>query len=123
MAFVMLLASLPVNLAEAAMVTTDQVIEDSTAAEARAQVAEFMAREDVRQELRSLGIDPEEASRRTAALSDQEIQRIAGRLEKLPAGQGAAALLIEALLVVFLVLLLTDLLGFTDVYPFLKPQR
>ena len=64
MAIVMLLASLPVNLAQAAMVTTDQVIEDSTAAHERARVMDFMAREDVRQELQALGVDPDEASQR-----------------------------------------------------------
>ncbi len=87
MAFVMLLASLPVNLAQAAMVTTDQVIEDSTVADDRARVMDFMAREDVRRELETLGIDPDEAARRTASLSDEEIRQIAGRLDQLPAGQ------------------------------------
>ncbi len=87
MAIVMLLASLPMNLAQAAMVTTDQVIEDSTAADDRARVMDFMAREDVRQELKALGVDPDEASRRAVTLSDEEIWQIAGRLDELPAGQ------------------------------------
>ncbi|MEE8535905.1 MAG: PA2779 family protein [Kiloniellales bacterium] len=93
MAVVMVLASLPVNLAQAAMVTTDQVIEDSTAADDRARVMDFMAREDVRQELQALGVDPDEASRRTASLSDEEIRQIAGRLDELPAGQSGAEVL------------------------------
>ncbi len=87
MAIVMLLASLPMNLAQAAMVTTDQVIEDSTAADDRARVMDFMAREDVRQELQALGVDPDEAARRATTLSDDEIRQIAGRLDELPAGQ------------------------------------
>lgn len=105
MAIVMLLASLPVNLAEAAMVSTDQVIEDTTAADDRARVADLMGREDVRRELRALGVDPDEAARRTANLSDQEIRQIAGRLDELPAGQsGAAALLLVLLLgILFLI--------------------
>ncbi len=48
---------------------------------------DFMAREDVRQELATLGVDPNEAARRTASLSDDEIRQIAGRLDELPAGQ------------------------------------
>lgn len=119
----MLMASLPTNLALAAMVSTDQVIEVAATAEARAQVTDFMAREDVRRDLRSLGIDPNEAARRAAALSDREIQQIAGRLDELPAGQDAAGALIGALLVIFLVLLVTDLLGMTDIFPFVKAQR
>ncbi len=123
MAAAMLMASLPTNSALAAMVSTDQVIEVAATAEARAQVTDFMAREDVRRDLRSLGIDPNEAARRAAALSDREIQQIAGRLDELPAGQDAAGALIGALLVIFLVLLVTDLLGMTDIFPFVKAQR
>ncbi len=89
MAVVMLMASLPVNLAHAAMVTTDQVIEQSNSADNRARVMDFMAREGVRRELGTLGIDPDEAARRVASLSNEEIRRIAGRLDDLPAGQQA----------------------------------
>ncbi len=73
MAVAMLLAWLPANLAQAAMVTTDQVIEDSKAADDRARVMDFMARKDVRQELRALGVDPDEATWRAANLPYQEI--------------------------------------------------
>ncbi len=123
MAAAMLMASLPTTIALTAMVSTDQVIEVAASAEARARVTDFMAREDVRQDLRSLGIDPEEAARRAAALSDREIQQIAGRLEELPAGQDVVGAVLGALLVVLLVLFITDLLGMTDVYPFVKAQR
>ncbi len=123
MAAAMLMASLPTNLALAAMVSTDQVIEIAASAEARARVADFMAREDVRKELRNLGVNPEEAARRTASLSDSEIQQIAGRLEELPAGQNVVGAVIGAFLVILLVLFITDLLGLTDVFPFVKAQR
>ncbi|MEE8535906.1 MAG: PA2779 family protein [Kiloniellales bacterium] len=123
MAAAILLASFPTNMALAAMVSTDQVIEVAASAEARARVTDFMAREDVRRDLQSLGIDPEEAARRAAALSDREIQQIAGHLEELPAGQDVVGALVGALLVIFLVLLVTDLLGMTDVFPFVKSQK
>lgn len=76
----MLLASLPANLAQAAMVTTDQVIEVSASTENRARIMDFMAREDVRQKLQALGVDPDEPSRRAANLSDREIRQIAADL-------------------------------------------
>jgi len=88
MAIVTLLTSLPVNLAEAASLTTDQVIGGPTAVDDRARVMDFMARQDVRRDLETLGIDPDEAARRTAALSDDEVRQVAGRLDELPAGQG-----------------------------------
>ena len=99
MVIVMLMASLPVNLAHAAMVTTDQVIEQSTSVDDRTRILAIMAREDVRRELGTLGIDPDEAARRVASLSDDEIRQIAGRLDQLPAGQGSDTGLVVGLVV------------------------
>ncbi len=120
MAFVMLMTSLPLNFAQAAMVTTDQVIAQSAVADDRARVMRFMAREDVRQQLQALGIDPDEAARRTESLSDDEIQQIAERMDELPAGQSAIGVVVLIILVLFLVLVITDLTGATDVFPFIN---
>jgi len=89
MAIVMLMTSLPFNFARAAMVTTDQVVAQAEVDSDRARVIRFMAREDVRQQLEALGIDPDEATRRTESLSDDEIQQIAERMDELPAGRCA----------------------------------
>ena len=72
----------------------------------------------------ALGVDPEEARARVASLSDREIGQIAGQIDRLPAGQGVLVALIGAALFVFLVLLITDLLGLTHVFPFVRhPSR
>ena len=123
MAIVMLMTSLPFNFAQAAMVTTDQVVAQSEVAGERARVMRFMAREDVRQQLQALGIDPDEAARRTESLSDDEIQQIAQQMDELPAGQGVIGVLLFVVIVLFLVLLITDLVGATDVFPFIKKSR
>ncbi len=123
MAFVMLMTSLPYNFAQAAMVTTDQMVAQSEVAGDRARVMRFMAREDVRQQLQALGIDPDEAARRTESLSDDEIQQIADKMDELPAGQSVIGVLVFVVVVLFLVLLITDLLGVTDVFPFINKRR
>lgn len=123
MAAVMFLVSGPLTLAHAAMIGTDQVIEDQAAASDRDRVMQFMAREDVRKEFEILGVDPDEAMARAAGLSDAEVRQIAGHLDMLPAGQGAVGAVVGAFLIVFLVLLVTDLLGLTDVFPFVRSQR
>ncbi len=120
MAIVMLMTSLPFNFARAAMVTTDQVVAQAEMDNDRARVMRFMAREDVRQQLEALGIDPDEAARRTESLSDDEIQQIAERMDELPAGQSAIGVLVVIILVLFLVLVITDLAGLTDVFPFIN---
>ncbi len=123
MALVMAAASLPINLANAAMVTTDQVVEEASQANDRAQVMDFMARQDVRQQLEALGIDPDEAAQRALSLSDEEVQQIAGQMDQLPAGQNAVGVIVGAIVLVLLVLLITDLLGLTNVFPFVNAQR
>ena len=121
MALVMLATSLPINAARAAMVTTDQVVERTASAADRVRVMDFMAREDVREQMRQLGIDPDEAVSRAAALSDAEVQEIAGHLDQLPAGEGAVGILIAALVILFVLLIITDILGITNAFTFIKP--
>ena len=122
MATLMAVTSMPIGVAKAEMVTTDQVIEQVNPPEDRTRVMDFMLREDVQQQLTTLGVDPEEAARRVASLSDEEIQQIAGRLEELPAGEGGVGPIVGAIVIIFLVLLVTDLLGLTDVFPFVKKK-
>ncbi len=122
MATLMAVTSMPIGVAKAEMVTTDQVIEQVNPPEAHTRVMDFMLREDVQQQLTTLGVDPEEAARRVASLSDEEIQQIAGRLEELPAGEGGVGPIVGAIVIIFLVLLVTDLLGLTDVFSFVKKK-
>ena len=120
LAILMAMTTLPVGLAQAKMVSTDQVIEQSTSSQDRAQVLDFLMREDVQRQLTLLGVDPDEAAERVAGLSDEELQQIAGRLDELPAGEGSVGIVVGAVLIIFLVLLITDLLGLTDVFPFVN---
>lgn len=110
--------SVPVVPVQAGMVETDRVIQQSEDS-SRDRVRSFLNRQDVRTQLESLGISPEEAQSRVAALSDSEIDRIVGRIDELPAGQGAGAI-IGAAVLIFLILLITDLVGLTDVFGFTK---
>jgi hypothetical protein len=126
MAIVLLITSLPLGVAQAALVTTDQVLGDQVigdqaqgdARRERDKVSAFLQREEVRRQMIALGVNPAEALARVASLSDGEIRQIAGQMENLPAGQGVIVALIGAAVFIFLVLLITDLLGLTHVFPF-----
>ncbi len=111
--------SLPVVPVHAAMVGTDRVIAQDEGLP-RDRVTAFLKREDVRAEMRNLGISPAEAEARVAALSDAEIDKIAGHIDELPAGQGAVGAIIGAAVLIFIILLITDLLGLTHVFGFTK---
>ena len=99
--------------AHAALVATD-------AALGHLRLGQFLERADVQRELRARCVDPSEARARAAALTDAEAAQIVSNIEELPAG-GVG--IIGAILIVFLVLLITDILGYTKVFPFTKPMR
>jgi hypothetical protein len=122
MAVLMVMNVAPIGLAQAKMVTTDQVLEHADPGSDRERVESFLLREDVQSQFVLLGINPEEAANRVASLSDEEIQQIAGRLDELPAGEGGVGVVVGAILIIFLVLLITDLMGLTDVYPFVNKK-
>lgn len=120
MATLMLMVSLPFGVAQAGMVTTDRVIDQGTVQQDRASVLQFLGRDDVRRQLEALGVDPDEAAARADSLSDAEIARIAQQIDHLPAGQDAATAIIGAAVAIFVVLIITDILGFTNVFPFVS---
>ncbi len=120
MAFLILALSGP-HRAAAALVPTDAA--GRSAVEARAQLNAFLARDEVRDIIRSQGVDPAEAERRVAALSDDEAIDAAGQLDRMPAGGSTVGILVVAILLVFFVLLILDLLGLTNVFPFVKKHR
>lgn len=106
--------------AQAAMVPTDQVIDQSASAADRERVQAFLAREDVRQQMETLGVNADDAAARVASLSDAEIQKIVNRLDEMPAGQDALGAVVGILVIILVVLLITDILCFTSFYPFTK---
>ena len=122
MAVLMVMSVAPIGLAQAKMVTTDQVLEHADPGSDQKTVESFILREDVQRQLVLQGINPEEAASRVASLSNGEIQQIAGRLDELPAGEGGVGAVVGAILIIFLVLLITDLMGLTDVFPFVKKK-
>ncbi len=122
MAVLMVMSVVPIGLTQAKMVTTDQVLEHADPGSDQKRVESFILREDVQRQFVLLGINPEEAASRVASLSNGEIQQIAGRLDELPAGEGAVGAVVGAILIIFLVLLITDLMGLTDVFPFVKKK-
>ncbi|HZE62116.1 MAG TPA: PA2779 family protein [Burkholderiales bacterium] len=105
--------------AQAGMVPTPTV----AAEPAKERIMGLLERSDVRAQLQSFGVNPADAKARVAALSDDEAAQLAARFDSLPAGGDGGASIIGAAVLIFLVLLLTDILGFTHVFPFTKPIK
>lgn len=123
MAVFMFIVSMPRESVLAALIDTENVMDSVHTQEVRDQVRQFLARKDVQETLIANGIDPMEAQRRVDALSDDEVMRISDQIDQLPAGGGAAEALLIIILALFLVLVILDIAGVTDVFPFIKSQR
>lgn len=111
-----------IQTVQAAMIATDQVAESAITVKGeqdRAKIVAMLSRDDMQAALVERGIDPVEAKSRVAALTDEEANSLATQLDKAPAGGG----IIGAVVLVFLVLLLTDILGFTKIFPFTRSVR
>ena len=98
-------------VAQAAVIDT-QTILAAQADSPQAEVQAFLARGEVRDQLVALGVDPDDASGRVAALTDQEISLLQNHINDLPAGSSALAVL-GAL---FLVLIVLELVGVTNIF-------
>ena len=116
----MLLISFPHHSVFAAMIDTETFLEVNRGQKARSYVNRMMVQTEVGEALIAQGIDPLEAKARLDSLSDAEVIRLAEQIEHLPAGGNALGVLVGASLIVFIVLLITDILGYTNVFPFVS---
>jgi hypothetical protein len=112
---------MPVQSVFAAMIGTKAVLVDEEMQYAREKIRAFLDREDVRTALTAQGIDPLEAKARVDSLSEAEIQQISDRIDQLPAGGGVLEAIAIIAIVLFLVLLILDMMGVTDVFTFINP--
>lgn len=97
--------------AKAAIVNTQSLI-TSQELGLQGELQTTLAREDVRQQLVALGVDPLQVDARVAALTPEELRQLQLKINDLPAGSSALAVIG----VVFLVLLILELVGVTNVF-------
>jgi len=95
---VLLMIWTPYQVAQAGMIGTDQVVQSSTAME-RSTVLNFVSRADVAGQLAAMGLDVSTAKDRVAAMTDDEVRSLAGKINAMPAGADASGLLILILII------------------------
>jgi hypothetical protein len=110
-----------VNVASAGSVSTQALLEsgEMSRPEGRERLHQLVDRQDVARQLAAAGVSLQEAHRRIEVLSDAQVASLNGRIDELPAG-GWVGAVVGAILIVFLVLLFTDLVGATDVFPWVN---
>lgn len=103
----------------AAVIGTGQVLAVEQGRLDRANLAAMLEREDLQRQLSALGVDVDDARMRVAGLTDAEVAQLNQRVAELPAGSGV----VGVILVIFLIFIITDAIGATDIFPFVDPVR
>jgi len=127
MSFILIICFLATNLtatyAKAAMIETEAVVNSLQSENSRTRIAAFLDRKEVIEAFEKQGIDPEQAKNRIANLTDAEVAKINQMLDQMPAGGDGLGVVIGAIVFIFVVLLITDIVGLTNVFPFVHHPR
>ena len=116
----MLALSLHLPAANAGMVGTEAVVNAAQVQQSRERLVSSLNRDDVKTQLMARGVDPAQVQARLDSLTDEEVQTLAAKMDQLPAGGDGLGILVF----IFVLLLITDILGFTNIFPFVKhPKR
>jgi len=117
--FALLLTLLPASPLMAGMLDTGALLHAATADAERTALVQRLDAPDVRDALTRMGVDPVDAEARVARLTEAEIADLNARLDQLPAGAGA----LEVVLIVFLIFVITDAIGLTNIFAFVHSAR
>lgn len=100
----------------AAIVNTTDLVAQQQSAIDRDTLLKSLDRKDVQVALVAKGVDINMAKQRVAGMTDQEVVALNKKLDTLPAGGGV----VGTIVFIAIVLLITDIIGWTDVYPFVR---
>jgi len=97
---------------QAAMIGNETLMGEIT----RADLIKSLDKAEVQNLLISKGVDPEAAKLRIQQMNDDELISLQQNFQQFPAGAGAAG----TIALIFIILLITDMIGATDIFPFVK---
>jgi len=101
---------------QAALISTEQILNQNQIQSPRSDLQQMHNRDNIRKQLLAMGVDSQDIQARIDYMTDQEAALLSNKMDQLPAGQG----IVSTAAFVFVVLLITDILGYTDVFPFVK---
>ena len=108
--------SLQIAPVQAAMVSNEDLLIQAQHDISLEQIITMLDHEEIQKKLTAMGVNPSAAKIRVSQMNDSELAKLTQSLEESPAGSGALGML----LTIFIVLVITDMLGATDVFPFVK---
>lgn len=110
-----LLINMSFGTATAGMLGNAAIVAQSEQTAERAALLDQLQRSEVREQLREMGVQPEAVEARVRQLSNAEVTQLNQQIADAPAGSG----ILELVVLVFIVFVITDVIGATDVFPFI----
>lgn len=107
----------------AQIASTEALFNQTETLSSKDKIIQFTARQDVAKILVQMDVDPTMIEERVASMTDEEATKFANEIDTLPAGSDAVGSIVGAAIFVFVVLLITDILGFTKVFDFTRSIR
>ncbi|MEA2094545.1 MAG: DUF6627 family protein [Pseudomonadota bacterium] len=114
-AILMIMPMVPV---QAAMVGTGEIVNPAQSSLARGKLQQLLDQKAAQQQLQAWGVNPDLVKERIDSLTDSELARINQDIDKLNAGGTS---ILNVLLIIFIVFIITDVIGATNIFPFIHP--
>ena len=113
-----MLAFMPILPAQAAMIGTGEIVSPAQSGLGDERLQQFLDREATRQQLQEWGVSTDWVETRLNSLTDADVARIHQEIDNLDAGGSS---ILGVLLIIFIVFVITDVIGATDIFPFIHP--
>ena len=111
------LISFSIGNVQAAIVSNNQLIHKINQANDKAALLQTINRADVQAQLISMGVSSADLETRVNQMTQQEIAQLNQNMAELHAGSGVLGVVV----LIFIVFVVTDVIGATDIFPFIHP--
>jgi hypothetical protein len=115
----LLLICAPISQAQAAMIANAQLIDQVQQLNDKAALLQTINRVDVQEQLLDMGVNTAELESRVSQMTQQEIAQLNQQINDLPAGGDILGIIV----LIFIIFVITDVIGATDIFPFIHPVK
>lgn len=106
-----------IGQAQATIVSNSQLINQTQASNDKNDLRQIIRRADVQAQLLAMGVSTTDLDSRINQMTQNEVAQLNQQINQLPAGGDALGIIV----LVFLVFVITDVIGATDIFPFIHP--
>jgi len=114
-----LLICAPISQAQAAIIANAQLIDQVQQANDKDALLQTINRVDVQEQLLGMGVSTAELENRVNQMTQQEMAQLNQQINELPAGGDALGIIV----LIFIIFVITDVIGATDIFPFIHPVK